>query len=92
MVGTLKPGAGVVTAQKERCERCRYWENLDRRHSIEPPNLDRRRRAPTAAADDETGICRRFPPSFTGTASAIPARARGFPITVAADWCGEFRG
>lgn len=37
-------------------------------------------------ADQDVGICRRFPPAFNPE-----AKMHRFPVVVADDWCGEWR-
>ena len=44
---------------------------------------------PTPGAYDQRGQCRRSPP--TAEWAFASAGLAGWPITVNADWCGEFR-
>ena len=37
--------------------------------------------------DNDTGICRRFPPKYIGNGLGMPQ----FPKVLVSDWCGEFQ-
>jgi hypothetical protein len=76
-----RPPQETTVAQKERCERCRFWK---------PPTTAMEIKAATdygksfvlRRSEGERGICRRYPPAYRSQ----------FPVTLASDWCGEFRG
>jgi hypothetical protein len=78
--GLTRPPEETTLAQKERCSRCRYWENLDKRP---PPRIE----------DEQLGLCHRYPPVRPrSTRQFEPIKRWLFPIAAAADWCGEYRG
>ncbi len=72
------PPQETMVRRKERCDRCRYWSIA----STAAENAALRRYSEEVPlARGERGICHRYPP---------PHRSL-FPVTLATDWCGEYR-
>jgi len=78
-----RPPQETTTRRKERCDRCRYWEEPAEeekgmlRYSLSREKFVRRLRF----GDSDLGFCHRFPPT----------NRSGFPLTYGSEWCGEFR-
>lgn len=77
-----RPPQETMNARKERCERCRYWLQAppEDAHALARASMTGPGRS--FRPSDNPGHCRRYPPTYRSS----------FPLTLAADWCGEFRG
>ena len=91
--GLTRPPQETTVAEKERCSRCRYWQSVYPR-SAGAPGLDASRAGmPRKVQDDDLGRCHRYPPARPHSAQRFePLKEWLFPVTAAADWCGEYRG
>ena len=73
-----RPPQETTIRRRERCDRCRYWAEA----STQADKVALRRYGEEVVlARGERGICHRFPPSCRSL----------FPVTLATDWCGEYR-
>lgn len=82
-----------MSERPERCENCRFWQELPDGHQLYVDN------------NNECGHCRRYPPQFDAAYVAEKMRdedqahinesalvtAWCFPVTVKKEWCGEFQ-
>ncbi|MBL8687729.1 MAG: hypothetical protein JNL04_01440 [Rhodospirillaceae bacterium] len=75
-----RPPQETTLRRKERCDRCRYW-------SVPTTAMDDKAMSDYGKAiilrqrEAERGICHRYPPTYRSQ----------FPVTLATDWCGEYR-
>ncbi len=64
-----------TTNDGENCRTCRFWRSLERGDED---------------ADDESGDCRRRAPVIVAKKITHFCEGWGFPMTPAAEWCGEY--
>jgi hypothetical protein len=74
-----RPPQETTVRRKERCDRCRYWEEPSSR--MDRNAIAAYEKAVHFQPEAKTGMCRRNPPN---------SRSQS-PVTLATDWCGEFR-
>lgn len=73
-----RPPQETILRRKERCDRCRYWSEAQSyadKKALEYYGKN------VLMERGERAICRRFPPTYRSL----------FPVTLATDWCGEYR-
>lgn len=73
-----RPPQETTHRRKERCDRCRYWTEAV--SNADRKSLERYGKE-VVLERGERRICRRYPPTYPSL----------FPVTLATDWCGEYR-
>jgi hypothetical protein len=74
-----RPPQETTSRRKERCDRCRYWE--EPASHMDGVAVGIYRRAIAYREEQKLGMCRRYPPHYRSQP----------PVTLATDWCGEYR-